>query len=111
VWERMRAIDVAFTSTGTFPGVVYLTPSPADEVRLLTQLVVRTWPDLLPYEGVHGDDIPHLTVAYADDPRLARRIADELEARLPISARLTVASIFVFDGTTWRERFSLPLGQ
>ena len=83
----------------------------AGSTRPVIEQVVRIWPHLLPYEGVHDDVIPHLTVAYADDPRLVCRIADELGARLPISTRLTGASVFVFDGTTWRERFALPFGQ
>lgn len=106
--RRTRAFNVSFASTATFPGVVYLVPSPADAVRLLTERVIETWPQLRPYGGIHADIVPHLTLAYTNDDAVVRRIANELEAQLPINTRLTEASVFLFDGTAWRLEISLP---
>ena len=107
---RTRKFDVAFTWIETFPGVVYLAPSPADEVRVLTERVTEIWPQLRPYAGRHGDIVPHLTLVHRDDDALVRQIADELEPLLPISARLTEVSLFLLTGKGWRQTFSLPFG-
>lgn len=107
---RTRKFDVSFTSIATFPGVVYLAPSPADKVRVLTERVTEIWPQLRPYAGNHVDIVPHLTLVHRDDDASVRQIADELEPLLPIGARLTEVSVFLLTGMGWRQRFSLPFG-
>ena len=110
VCGRTPPIEVTFRSLGTFPGVVYLAPSPVEEFRGLTERVVEMWPGLQPYEGAHTDVVPHLTLAYTDDAGLVHRIAEEVEPQLPISSALNQACIFELADAKWRHRFSLPFG-
>lgn len=41
---------------------VFLEPEPASAFSALTDAVVRRWPELPPYGGVHPEVVPHLTV-------------------------------------------------
>ena len=50
-----------------WPAVVYLEPQPDDPFRRLTAALADAFPDYPPYEGIHEEIIPHLTVA-ADVP-------------------------------------------
>lgn len=109
--RRTPPIDVTFRSLGTFPGVVYLAPTPKEEFRGLTEQVTEMWPGLRPYEGAHAHVVPHLTLAHTDDAGLVRRIAEEVEPQLPISSALNQACIFELSGARWRHRASMPLGE
>lgn len=55
--------------------VTYLAPVPAEPFARLTRSVAERWPDYQPYEGLHDEPIPHLTIG---ECRL------ELDAPLPI---------------------------
>ena len=50
-----------------WPNVVYLEPEPDEPFRRLTNALAAAFPDYPPYEGVHEEVVPHLTVA-ADAP-------------------------------------------
>ena len=83
--------------------VTYLAPVPASPFSALTRAIATCWPDYPPYEGVHDEVIPHLTVGNA---RL------ELEPPLPIScqAREVVLIEEEEPGGHWRLRRRFPLG-
>jgi hypothetical protein len=76
--------DFALTHLDTFPGVHYLAPQPAEPFVAITEAIRRRWPSCQPYGGVYDSVIPHMTVAFGDDPP-----ADpaELEPFLPIVTR------------------------
>ena len=84
--------------------VTYLAPVPAAPFGALTRAVAACWPDYPPYEGVHDEVIPHLTVGEA---RL------ELEPPLPISCRASEVLLIEEEepGGHWRVRRSFPLGR
>ncbi len=83
--------------------VTYLAPVPATPFSALTRAVAACWPDYPPYEGVHDEVIPHLTVGEA---RL------ELEPPLPISCRASEVLLIEEEDrdANWRARRSFPLG-
>ena len=117
VEARLRAIcfqhepiAVQFSRVARFPGVLYLAPDPADELRALTLAIAERWPETPPYAGAHDDVIPHLTVAMAEDAVLDA-VEPELAAQLPVETRLPQAALFTFDGRRWRIRAPLPFSR
>jgi 2'-5' RNA ligase len=65
--EGIIASEPAFpfqlTSVQRWPTVVYLAPEPADPFRRLTASLAEAFPDYPPYEGIHENVVPHLTIA------------------------------------------------
>jgi hypothetical protein len=52
--------------------------------------------------------IPHLTVGQSSGDALLDTIEAYLIGQLPITARLTEACVYVFDGRHWQLRARLP---
>jgi 2'-5' RNA ligase len=113
---RVRFTHTArFAPSGAAPGVLYLDPEPAGELRGLTRAVVARWPEAPPYGGLHAEIVPHLTVAIADEATL-----DAIEAKLTgalgggvgggLAATLDQAAVYVHAGERWRAVATLPLG-
>jgi 2'-5' RNA ligase len=104
------AFDVAFRELRRWPGMVYLAPEPPEPFTRLTEAIVESWPDYPPYEGIHETVIPHLTVAYGDDARLAKVVAD-VSTQLPIEANVTEAVLLeeLEPDVRWAERTRFPL--
>jgi 2'-5' RNA ligase len=92
-------------------GVLYLAPEPARPFIDLVAALTAECPDYPPYEGLHDEVIPHVTVAERDDPELLGRIRAEVEPRLPIHCRARAVTL-VERGPDlrWRSRTSIPLG-
>ena len=117
--ERVRAalspfrpFDCSFSTTGRFTdeGVLHLLPEPDEIFRAMTEALVSTFPDHLPYGGVYKEVVPHLTLAQSSDDDLLRRIERDAASLLPIGTRVAAASVMYFvDGDGWRERASIPL--
>ena len=94
-----------------FPDVAWLAPVPDAPFRSLTELIVSRYPDYPPYEGIHDEVIPHLTVGVGDTT-----MQDEIDAaltpHLPIHAEARQVTLLVEDDEgRWRvgEEFPLPL--
>lgn len=116
VLEELRALfaarpafSISLPRVARFDEVAWLAPEPSEPFAELTRLIVERFPDYPPYEGLHDEIIPHLTVAEG-----GRDLQDEVEAalepHLPITA--TVDNVaFLFEGADglWREarRFAL----
>ncbi|MEU7385069.1 MULTISPECIES: 2'-5' RNA ligase family protein [unclassified Streptomyces] len=104
-----------FSHVGWFgQDVVWLAPDPDASFRALTEVVVRRFPECLPYRGAHPDPTPHLTVG---STRLAdldgmQRAATDLRAKLPIHARIDCVRLIAGADTpgSWRtvSEFALP---
>lgn len=89
---------LSFRRVGRFPGVLFLVPEPEDELRALTQRLVRAFPDTPPYGGQFGaDPTPHLTLALAateeEVTRLEADIMAQLEPRFPLRVPVHALSI------------------
>lgn len=103
--------DVVFADARRWPGMLYLAPEPPEPFACLTKAIVERWPDYPPYEGIHDQVIPHLTVAYGDDALLAEVEAD-VAPKLPISAGVSEAALLeeVEPDRLWRTRARFALG-
>ena len=109
------AFDCTFPRTAWFgDDVLWLAPDPVAPLLHLIQAVVAAFPAYLPYGGIHGDPLPHLTVG-------ERRLGDagELAAaesavrqQLPVSARVDSAVLLAgrHEPGSWRAVTNLPLG-
>lgn len=101
--RELDPLEVTFVRTARFPGVLYLDPEPADHLRNLTVAIAERWPDTPPYDGQHDDIVPHLTVAHADEATLDPIEAD-VTSKLPLTALLGAARLYVFDGERWQAQ-------
>jgi 2'-5' RNA ligase len=83
--------------------VTYLAPVPAEPFIALTRAVAARWPAYPPYEGLHDDPIPHVTVG---ECRL------ELDPPLPLACHAHEVLLLEEEepGGRWRVRRRLPLG-
>jgi 2'-5' RNA ligase len=82
--------------------VTYLAPEPAAPFSALTDAVVGRWPAYPPYEGVHDEVIPHLTVGLG---------VVDVDVRLPIRCDARELDLLeeAADGS-WSTRRRYPLG-
>jgi 2'-5' RNA ligase len=102
---------VTFRELRQWPGMLYLAPEPPEPFTRLTAEITRRWPDYPPYEGIHEEVIPHLTVAYGDDALLAVVEADVVQ-RLPVNMRVREAILLeeLVPDVRWVTRERFPLG-
>ncbi len=94
--RRVPEFDCTFARTAWFgEDVLWLAPDPDGPFRALTRSVLAAFPDHPPYGGVHGEPIPHLTVAESRRGNPAQLHAAEraVAARLPVSARIRTAAL------------------
>ncbi|MFJ9036435.1 2'-5' RNA ligase family protein [Streptomyces sp. NPDC102406] len=100
-----------FAEMRRWPGVLYLTPSPADPFRALLASLRERWPEAVPYRGVFGDEglDPHLTLASGEGTDDLPSAA--FERRLPLRAEIRSVRLIVTDGpgTGWRDAADYPL--
>jgi 2'-5' RNA ligase len=105
-----RSFPFVLRSVGRWPNVVYLEPDPAEPFRRLTHALAEAFPDYPPYEGVHEDVIPHLTIA-TDVPEDYFDAAEHaLPALLPI--RDVCREAWLIGHTpeqSWHTLWRLPL--
>lgn len=88
--------DLSFSTTGRFPGVLYLAPEPRDELLRLMRAVWSTFPEWPPYRGaLDREPIPHLTAAKNSSESRLDEIDEVLRARLQEPLTLRVDRVFV----------------
>jgi 2'-5' RNA ligase len=104
---RCRAFRFQLVAMGTFPGVLYLVPEPADPLIELARVLMAQWPGHPPYGGRFPDLVPHLTLAQG---ARASWSAKRIERALPIAATATFVDLMVEDGLgQWRLHRRYPL--
>jgi 2'-5' RNA ligase len=102
-------ITFELSRVARFPEVAWLAPEPPEPFTALTGLIVARFPDYPPYEGVHDQVIPHLTVAEGAS-ELQDRVEAALSNHLPIRAHATdVALLFEDDEGLWHQAHRLSL--
>jgi 2'-5' RNA ligase len=116
--EELRALfatqpsfSFSLPRVARFPDVAWLAPVPDAPFRRLTELIVSSYPDYPPYEGIHDEVIPHLTVGVGDTA-LQDEIDAALTPHLPINAEARQVTLLVEDDEgRWRvgNEFPLPL--
>lgn len=92
--------------------VLWLAPEPESSFLALTTAVMRAFPGYLPYEGLYGDAVPHLTVGDHDSRDELVAVEREIRPQLPVTK--DVDSVQVMCGTnspgSWHALAELPLG-
>jgi len=111
VAELARAIEpfpFVLARLGGFPGVIYLAPEPAASFVTITEQIQRRWPSCQPYRGAYESVIPHVTVAFAQQPP-----ADpaELAEHLPIKTMAAELWLLRQTARGWRTSRRFPLGR
>jgi 2'-5' RNA ligase len=94
--------------------VTYLAPRPAAPFVALTDAVQARWPDYPPYEGMHDEPIPHLTVGELrlGSPGELAAAERAVQEQLPISTRVDRAVLLAGRGKadSWRQVETFELG-
>jgi 2'-5' RNA ligase len=105
-------IPFSLTRLVDFPDqTLWLAPEPSEPFRKLTELIFERYPDYPPYEGIHEEVIPHLTVT-AGDASLRDELNAELTPHLPVEAEARDVALLEeqVDGH-WRARERFALGE
>jgi 2'-5' RNA ligase len=104
------SISYSLTKVTVFPDeTIWLAPEPTEPFKRLTESIVERYPDYPPYEGIHDEIIPHLTVT-SGDAELRHDVEADLTPHLPIRARSAAVTLLVEDDSErWsvEERFPL----
>lgn len=104
------AFSFSLPRVARFPEVAWLAPEPAEPFTSLTEAVAARYPDYPPYEGMHEEVIPHLTVAEGAVD-LQDAVETAITPSLPLEAKATSVSLFLEDETGWWNRGErYPLG-
>ena len=93
--------------------VLWLAPDPPEPFRHLTVAVTARFPSAQPYGGAFDRIIPHLTVAHDHPVDDLRAAATEVQAHLPIRARVTALRLITGrpePGGAWTTLAEFPLG-
>jgi len=113
LFSKLPRFSASFAETRRFPGVLYLSPEPAETFRHLTEVLTRRFPETPPYGGQFADVVPHLTLAQLNDQQKLEEVAGEFEreanGRLPIQASVREIALLDNESGRWtvRARFSL----
>lgn len=112
VVDRTPAFDCTFRQVVWFEdGLLTLAPEPDGPFRALTDAVCAAFPGHPPYGGRY-EPVPHVTLGYADTPRVERETAAALiEPQLPVRGRVDRLHVMVDDHAgVWETVHELPLG-
>ncbi len=96
----------------TFPGVIYLAPTPPDPFLALINAIFSLFPDSPPYEGQFDEPVPHLTVARVEEAALAPIEAGFSKYALqflPLRCRARELLLMDNSETLWKTRAIFPL--
>lgn len=109
LFAAQPAFEFTLARVGRFADVAWLAPDPSDPFRRLTDLIFSRHPEYPPYEGLHEEVIPHLTVAMGD-AALQDEVDAALSPHLPLAAHAAEVTLIVEDESchwTESERFRL----
>ena len=100
--SRFPAFDFELDRVEQFPdGTTWLRPTPSSPFVDLTAAVWQRWPKHPPYEGLHDEVIPHLTLS---------ETPIDVRMELPIAARAREVTLIEEEPSgQWTARLHLPL--
>jgi 2'-5' RNA ligase len=102
------AFSFSLSRVERFPDVIWLAPEPDEPFRRLTELICSQYPGYPPYEGVHDEVVPHLTVA---PTALWNEIYSALTPHLPVAAEVQEVTLLTEDESGhWQVGERFPLG-
>jgi 2'-5' RNA ligase len=117
VLRAVEPITLSFDRLDRFPtGVLFLalTQDSEQDVRRLTRLLTREYPDCVPYGGEHPDPHPHLTVACGSPSELdaiEQQVEQALRAQLPFTTVCDRLVVMEQQPTgRWRQAHDVGLG-
>lgn len=114
LFSKSPIFGVSFAESRRFPSVLYLSPSPDDAFRRLTEIVTECFPETPPYGGRFTDIVPHLTVAEVSDGQRLDEIAAEFDrlagGHLPIRAAVSEIALVDNASGSWQVRTRFALG-
>ena len=104
------SISYSLTKVRVFPDkTIWLAPEPSEPFKRLTESIVERFPDHPPYEGIHEEIIPHLTVT-SGDAELQHDVEADLAPQLPIHAKTSHVTLLVEDDSGhWQVDERIPL--
>jgi 2'-5' RNA ligase len=113
VFAQVASFDFALDRVDRFGDeVLFLAPDQPQRFRDMTTMLVREWPDYLPYGGAHPEEVPHLTVARGSVAPSLDVVAGEVTLSLPINAR--AETVHLMTGTeepnSWNTEAVFRLG-
>ena len=114
LFRRFPPFTFMLTELRTFPGVLYLAPTPREPFVALTQAVADRFPETPPYRGEFSEIIPHLTLAhFQGDEQLAcltSEIKAAMQSRPNIQATATNVTLLDNAQGRWQVRAVFRLG-
>ncbi|HWG74220.1 MAG TPA: 2'-5' RNA ligase family protein [Acidimicrobiales bacterium] len=106
---EVPAFEFSLSQVGWFGrSVLWLGPEPTAPFLALTAMLAERF-GTPPWDDEFDEVVPHLTVGHASDGVELTKVADELEAGLPIACRADQVWVMVGDGVRWSVRRRLPL--
>ncbi len=91
--------------------MVWLRPEPHPGLSSLLAAVLAAFPEFPPYDGLHPEPTPHLTVSADGDERVLAEVRATLADTGPVEADVDRISVFARDvDDVWREHAAVPLG-
>jgi 2'-5' RNA ligase len=109
-FASQTAFSFRLTKVARFPEVAWLAPEPSERFKALTDLIAARYPEYPPYEGIHDEVIPHLTVAEGG-VELQDEVETALTPHLPIQADAKTVALLVEDeNERWQLGERFPLG-
>ena len=107
---EVPAFEFSLTHVGWFGrSVLWLGPEPTAPFLALTAMLAERF-GTPPWDDEFDDVVPHLTVGHASDGVELAKVAEELDAGLPIACRADEVWVMVGDGARWSVRRRLRLG-
>ena len=111
-FQRFRPFEFRLEQVDRFSESLYLVPEPDEPFILLTEAIVREFPEYLPYGGKFTEIVPHLTVA-----NRSAEFSSIAEAELlgimtdlgPIHAVCNVVELYENSSGHWKWAQSFPL--
>lgn len=96
-----KQFEYTLEKVSTFPGVIYLEPSPRERFIKITKDIVHVFPENLPYEGKYKGINPHATIAQIRDiektDSLKKQIEEDISKSFPIHCVAKEARLMIKD--------------
>lgn len=106
-FSQVEPFEFELTKVGWFDDrVVFLAPADAAPFVSLTERLVATWPQCIPYGGRHGGThVPHLTLGIEGTPQEMTSLAEAATRLLPMRCLADQAWLMI--GTSHPARWSV----
>ena len=110
LFAAQPAFAVSFPRVARFPDHAWLAPEPSEPFVRLTELIFERYSGYPPYEGIHDEVIPHLTVGEGD-AAFQDEVERALNPSLPVESVVRDVVLLAEDESGyWRPRERFPLG-